>query len=685
MTEAFIPQILVVDFNHHRGPEIELWADDAGQQLFQTNDWTQLAFLALPDGAHASNEEFSYFTLVSQTTTDTPETSLFGISCTRQIRADKLKVKSAEVTRSFVQKAVVVIVDRPGILGQLRERLAAVTAAWFAQEDFSDIHILKEFQASLQHEAEAKKHEKDAYFGRPALPEKSYSTYVDRTVAARAPSRAPPLDTDIGQMPFVAETYCASPKLNTYVKTVSRATNLRTSERSSLLAYMGLPLQVFGEHSFFSPYTPLQQLDFLSSPSAKSYLAGSTNVLFLSQRDLVNSGDPQQMKNRYCDILVNLDEVSLSSKITILDPALRSALSLSAADRRWIDHLTQTVLDTWNPADPSRPTTHGYQGSEDAIRLSFEEYILSFVSSVAYKNHFDNHPNPYLSKQAGGVSDERYPDPLETAGDFNHDFLALWKQTPNYTLWHSLTGDSQIFDIVEPRHPTAGGLNIEDVQRRVGAAVSELHIDDRTRQARETAGKAIEVGRERVGAGVARFWKEVENFKERREGSRSRQENDKKLSTKEASSLSDDSGVLVEHPDVFDAGRRSTEHTTANAAGASSVASAAPQETTNGGGWTAALRSRAANVQRPNVDTVQMQAAARENAARAGAYLNSWGSWAKDKSREWQESRAAAAFPQVQTQVNKEVKESSVVNDSKVETPASLGAVAAAKNAMGSK
>ncbi|KAK5074713.1 hypothetical protein LTR64_000918 [Lithohypha guttulata] len=700
MTEAFIPQILVVDFNHHRGPEIELWADDAGQQLFQTNDWTQLAFLALPDGAHASNEEFSYFTLVSQTTTDTPETSLFGISCTRQIRADKLKVKSAEVTRSFVQKAVVVIVDRPGILGQLRERLAAVTAAWFAQEDFSDIHILKEFQASLQHEAEAKKHEKDAYFGlslRELLHELRHLTLIlvkclllqKRVLffGTRCERLCMTQFALVSLIPHLLDNLqdCASPKLNTYVKTVSRATNLRTSERSSLLAYMGLPLQVFGEHSFFSPYTPLQQLDFLSSPSAKSYLAGSTNVLFLSQRDLVNSGDPQQMKNRYCDILVNLDEVSLSSKITILDPALRSALSLSAADRRWIDHLTQTVLDTWNPADPSRPTTHGYQGSEDAIRLSFEEYILSFVSSVAYKNHFDNHPNPYLSKQAGGVSDERYPDPLETAGDFNHDFLALWKQTPNYTLWHSLTDDSQIFDIVEPRHPTAGGLNIEDVQRRVGAAVSELHIDDRTRQARETAGKAIEVGRERVGAGVARFWKEVENFKERREGSRSRQENDKKLSTKEASSLSDDSGVLVEHPDVFDAGRRSTEHTTANAAGASSVASAAPQETTNGGGWTAALRSRAANVQRPNVDTVQMQAAARENAARAGAYLNSWGSWAKDKSREWQESRAAATFPQVQTQVNKEVKESSVVNDSKVETPASLGAVAAAKNAMGSK
>lgn len=93
----------------------------------------------MPDGAHASSEEFSYFTLVNRgnvasKSTDLLETSLFGVACTRQIRADKLKVKSADVTRSFVQKAVVVIVDKPGALGQMRERLAAITTAWFAQE-----------------------------------------------------------------------------------------------------------------------------------------------------------------------------------------------------------------------------------------------------------------------------------------------------------------------------------------------------------------------------------------------------------------------------------------------------------------------------------------------------------------------------------------------------------------------
>lgn len=396
--------------------------------------------------------------------------------------------------------------------------------------------------------------------------------------------------------------------------------------------------------------------------------------MFLSQQDLANNPDS---KHRYCDVLVNLDEASPASKVTILDHSLRSALNLTAADRRWIDHLTQTVIETWNPSDPSRPTTHGYQGSEDAIRLSFEEYILSLLSSTAYKNHFDNHPNPYLASTSGGVSDERYPDPFETASDFNHDFLAQWRSTPNYQLWHSLTSDASIFDIVEPRHPTAGGLNIEDVQRRVGAAMQELHIDERVRQGRETAGKALEAGRERVGAGVARFWKEVEGFKERREQSRARGEKDKE--NDKPKMLADERGEAIQHPDVFDASRKSAEHS------ATVTAPDTPATTTSAtgdaaGSWTAALRARTSQVQRPNVDTAQMQAAARENAAKAGAYLSSWGSWASKKTQEWQEARAHGSVqpPAVSTKTD----ESQQPPKQETQRLVSLGAVAAAKNAM---
>lgn len=40
---------------------------------------------------------------------------------------------------------------------------------------------------------------------------------------------------------------CADPELNGYEKNLSKPTSLRTSDRGSMLSYMGLPLQVFGK------------------------------------------------------------------------------------------------------------------------------------------------------------------------------------------------------------------------------------------------------------------------------------------------------------------------------------------------------------------------------------------------------------------------------------------------------
>lgn len=61
------------------------------------------------------------------------ETSLFGISCVRQIETSMLLKCPPDVTRSSVQKAIVVIGDEPRYLGQLREKLSVVTLAWFSQ------------------------------------------------------------------------------------------------------------------------------------------------------------------------------------------------------------------------------------------------------------------------------------------------------------------------------------------------------------------------------------------------------------------------------------------------------------------------------------------------------------------------------------------------------------------------
>lgn len=57
--------------------------------------------------------------------------------------ANELLNKPPDVTRSTVQKAIVVIADSPQFFGQLREKLSMVTGAWFVQKDFTDMDILK--------------------------------------------------------------------------------------------------------------------------------------------------------------------------------------------------------------------------------------------------------------------------------------------------------------------------------------------------------------------------------------------------------------------------------------------------------------------------------------------------------------------------------------------------------------
>lgn len=149
LERQFNPLVCVVDFNHHRGPEIEHWIGlENGTEeadIITTNDWGLIPYMALPDGAHQNEEEFSYFSLVHKGSTgkDVEPSSVFGISCMHQIGSSTLKWKSEEVTRSAVQKAVVVITDRPEGFSALREKLSAVTKAWFGQKDFRDLEILQ--------------------------------------------------------------------------------------------------------------------------------------------------------------------------------------------------------------------------------------------------------------------------------------------------------------------------------------------------------------------------------------------------------------------------------------------------------------------------------------------------------------------------------------------------------------
>ncbi|KAH8197198.1 hypothetical protein TruAng_008652 [Truncatella angustata] len=525
--DGFIPLIAVVDFHHARGPEVEKWFGvPEGADPAADYDWGLLPFMALSDGAHASTEDFSYFTLLRPAVGDSPATSLFGISCTRQMDASQLLNRPPEVTRSTVQKAVVVIADSPQYFGMLRERLSMVTSAWFAQREFTDCEILQGFQESLKEEKERgqlnEEEDRDQYLGmslRELVPQDAVLWVAMRKIVHDA------IFSDI-------------------------------SDTRSFEELAGLCRPRAGRGSLFGPYTPLQQLDILADFGTKSYIVGSTNSLLLQQKD------------RYSDILINLDD----DTINITSSSLRSALSLSASDRRWIDFITQEVNDTWDEKNPGRPNHMGYRGSEEFIRLQFEEYLLALISSVKYHSYLKqngNNPKLMLPHVEGDPSI-----------DFGTEWVDYWSKTENYRIWNAHT-DSLLFDIIEPKHPCAGGLTVDDVQRRIQQQVQDLHLDERFAAGKEIVGRNAAAAREKASTMFNKFYADMEAM---REAQRKRAEESRAVPT---GTQKNDTSV-------------------------------------------------------PNVDATKAQQTTNSVGAKAGAYIGSWASWAGEKRKQGWGSRSTS-------------------------------------------
>lgn len=73
--------------------------------------WTawDVKLIKFADGSHQSDEDFTYFHLPPVKSRKDVASTLFGISCNRQILTKDLVVKTDDVTRSSVQKAIVVL------------------------------------------------------------------------------------------------------------------------------------------------------------------------------------------------------------------------------------------------------------------------------------------------------------------------------------------------------------------------------------------------------------------------------------------------------------------------------------------------------------------------------------------------------------------------------------------------
>ncbi|KAF9242617.1 transport protein Avl9-domain-containing protein [Melanogaster broomeanus] len=477
--------IALVDFNHLVGPRIEFSQGD----IFEDEEIAKmLPFLALPDGSHMSLEDYSYFHLVPDTSN--PST-IFGISCNRQIAASSVLVKDVDVTRSIVQKAVVVLASKP-VFGPIRDRLGIVTRALFQQRDFSDTQILVEFGNSLEISLRTQLTESGLYIEfvhafrhrtlvllKALMLQKKIMFYghpVERLCTYQY--------SLISLIPGLLQTLddCGSPPLAARAPTLSRPNSLKTSDRKSMLAYIGLPLDLFGKDAFFQPYLPLQQLDLLKD--SRSWLCGSTNAIVTQQAEI--------------DLLINTETATLEFR----DPRLERLAALTPADRKWMDEIVRDVNDAWDDTDPSKPVMH-FKGSDDYLRAKFEEYVSAALASVRYRE--------FLSKgkgASGGTIIAGTGGDANTLEDFNAVWIAEFTKTNAYEVWDRST-DPMLFDIVEPRHPCNEKPSVvSDIGLRLSEGIQDLKLEQQLAPTREAISRTLT-------AGSTNFFKAVEGVRGR--------------------------------------------------------------------------------------------------------------------------------------------------------------------------
>ncbi|GAK66111.1 cytoplasm protein [Moesziomyces antarcticus] len=490
--------IAVVDFNHLVGPQIEYTYP---KQLQEDEDLVRsLPFLALPDGSHLSDEDFCYFHLHCPKLSDS---TIFGISCNRQIAANALLRKGAEVTRSTVQKAIVVLAKEP-IFGPIREKLGIVTRAFFAQGDLADVDILIDFHSTLeiglQSGGMSEDRETVMYMG-TSLRELVHKWRFKTLMLVKLLL----LQRRIMFFGYPVEQLCnyqyslvslipglllslqdaGDPKLQTRSSRVEVADSLRSSDRKSLLKFLGMPLDIFGEDAFFQPYCPLQQIDLLKS---RTWLVGTSNSIFKQQRDCK------------IDVIVDLENAHLDFQ----DPKLHQAVNLTPEDRKWMDEVISSVVDTWNPADPTRPTSMGFHGSDDYLRIRFEDYICAMLSSTKYAD--------FLAKSDAEQVAIQAPD-ASTTSSFGAEFLAALRGTEAFALWNSVT-DPMLFDIVDHKHPCEGKTSaIEDVGLRLSAGLHDLRLEENLAPTREAIGSALQAGSANIYRLATNFRQDIAKFR----------------------------------------------------------------------------------------------------------------------------------------------------------------------------
>ncbi|KAL6632009.1 hypothetical protein LY90DRAFT_278643 [Neocallimastix californiae] len=466
-----IIHVICVAFHHRNGPIIEYvyppfpaldgnsTDNEVGVKL--PIEWKDLPFFCLPDGAHKNDEDFVWFHLppVAQWP-DYSNTSFFGISCYRQIASDKLINKTPDITRSTVQKAVLVITQKP-LFGSIKEKLNVVTQTFFEQKDFSKMDILSDLYTNLKEQL-SKPLTDAVLFNGTSLKSLVHSFRLKTLILYKLFF----LEKRVIFFGSKVETLCSFQYslISLFPDLIRNLQNVATPllqfdlnhediiNKEKVERY-GLPLSIFGKGCFFQPYIPLQQIDMLTSKETVSYIVGTSNAIFLHNKEC----NP--------DIIINVDDFTIEYR----NKDLERILSLTPADRKFIDEIIKIVDNSWEDGNNDIL----FDGSDPSIRSKFELYLFSLLysiklytnspsaSSIKASRHMEDNSIPVSETEFNQITQEFIKKELLT--DFNIEWLKEWMETKNYNIWDITAGQS-VLDIPIDGHPCKGSSAFDGVE-----------------------------------------------------------------------------------------------------------------------------------------------------------------------------------------------------------------------------
>ncbi|CUM68580.1 uncharacterized protein PRCAT00006307001 [Priceomyces carsonii] len=469
-TDDMIFAICVVDFHHVRGPEIQWWKSNYYPE-YNAALFKQLPFQALPDGSHLFEETFSNFNLVydfhkgvsiddyddlNKYDSDPRNLkTLFGCSCVRQIKTTDLsneeRERNKDITRSIVQKAVVVIARKQPIFTKIKEKLSIIAQSYFLQDTFNNFEVLENLFANLNAsfklidneveigdsvlQEEQKYLQEEEFFVnlnlkntilnigsvflivfKSLLLEKKVVIFSNNNIEMLTQFQNNLISLIPNLINSLDDSGCA---LIDYVETngpLKKPNSLNTTNRKSMLRFFGLPLQIFNtKGSFWTPYLPLQQIEELKT---KSYMVGCSNLLIVNQAERFK-----------IDVLINLDTNEVSFPSGKLDE-----LHLSHNDKKFINNLIKNISEE----------NSEFFGNDDHIRYQFEDYLCSLISTYRFYQYVER-----FKQDPPGFDKTEYE--VGNLAQFHVPFVDAWSRTNNFKIW-DMMADEFIFNFIDPRH-----------------------------------------------------------------------------------------------------------------------------------------------------------------------------------------------------------------------------------------